>query len=345
MQRGLLAAVLLVAGAASAADVQGTLAANTTWTAAGGPYNLTGDVTVPAGVTLTVEPGAEVIAAASDALGAGADTLKVELIVRGTLRVRGTEATAATFRGATAGANQWYGVRVELGTTSILSGARVRDAVQGLEVTGAGTSATLSSSTLTGNVTGVSVTGGGTLAMDHTLVQGNRDFGAQIGAGTANFQYDTFDANGGYGLYIAQSSTSAKLTLQNSLVIGHTSYGLYAGAGTLTLSHNDVWNDTYWNYYGVSEGPHSFSANPLFVSSSNPRPTSRSPARKAASDGVSDIGALSYAGEATPFLAGTLHEDTTFSGNVLLQGDLTVAPGVTLTVMPGTTVTARRFLA
>lgn len=43
--------------------VSGSLAANTRWTTAGSPYRLAAKVVVPAGVTLTVEPGAKVIGA------------------------------------------------------------------------------------------------------------------------------------------------------------------------------------------------------------------------------------------------------------------------------------------
>ncbi len=38
----------------------GAIAANTTWTAAGGPYRVTADVTIGAGVTLTIQPGTTV---------------------------------------------------------------------------------------------------------------------------------------------------------------------------------------------------------------------------------------------------------------------------------------------
>ncbi|HEX8436109.1 hypothetical protein [Archangium sp.] len=85
MRRGVFMVVLLVAGAASAASVQGQLATNTTWTLAGSPYTLTGDVTVPPWVTLTLEPGVQVIAASTDAQASGADPDKVELIVQGAL--------------------------------------------------------------------------------------------------------------------------------------------------------------------------------------------------------------------------------------------------------------------
>lgn len=40
--------------------VSGTIAENTTWTLAGSPYIVTGNITVNNGVTLTIEPGVEV---------------------------------------------------------------------------------------------------------------------------------------------------------------------------------------------------------------------------------------------------------------------------------------------
>src|SRR4029079_10066195 len=40
-----------------------SLAASTTWTAAGGPYTLSANVVVPAGVTLTIEAGTTVYCA------------------------------------------------------------------------------------------------------------------------------------------------------------------------------------------------------------------------------------------------------------------------------------------
>jgi hypothetical protein len=45
---------------ATATDVAGTIATDTTWTRAAAPYQVTGQVVVNAGVTLTIEPGVEV---------------------------------------------------------------------------------------------------------------------------------------------------------------------------------------------------------------------------------------------------------------------------------------------
>lgn len=61
-------------------EVGGVLASDTTWTRAGSPYRVTSAVQVPAGVTLTVEPGVRVE-------GRGVDDL---VLMHGTVRVEGT---------------------------------------------------------------------------------------------------------------------------------------------------------------------------------------------------------------------------------------------------------------
>ncbi|MFY0577345.1 hypothetical protein ACN28S_26195 [Cystobacter fuscus] len=55
---------------------------------------------------MTIQPGVVVIAAATDGANKGTDTSKVELIVRGTLRVQGTDTSPVTFKGASAGMNK-----------------------------------------------------------------------------------------------------------------------------------------------------------------------------------------------------------------------------------------------
>ena len=74
--------------------VCGTLDADAVWTAADGPHLLTCDVTVPAGRTLTIEPGATVV------LEDG-----VSLLVSGTLVAEGASTRPIAFTGA--GASRW----------------------------------------------------------------------------------------------------------------------------------------------------------------------------------------------------------------------------------------------
>lgn len=84
MFRPLIAASLLISSfAAAQITAVGNLGpGNHSWA---GTVTMTGDVTVPSGATLTIQPGTVVTAAATDAQGSGDLNMKVELIVEGTL--------------------------------------------------------------------------------------------------------------------------------------------------------------------------------------------------------------------------------------------------------------------
>ena len=328
-------AVVLTAGVASASPVQGTLGGDTTWSAAGSPYTLTGDVTVPAGVTLTVEPGAVVIADTQDALKAGVDTARVELTVQGTLKVKGTAAQPATFRTVLGAAGIWYGIVVGAGVASSLEGAVVRDAVSGVSLVHSNASVDVSASLLTHNLRGATSTSG-VLYLDHTRVTDNVNEGVRC-TSICRVDYTTLAFNGGAAFDFASARADFRLT--NSIVSDNTG-GVLLGDfnAEFAVSHNVIHGGG--DPFPTGSASKNIFFNPLFVSASNPRITSNSPARFAASDGFSDVGALPYAGDATPELEGYLHRDTTLSGEVVLKGDLVVPPGITLTLLAGTTLKA-----
>lgn len=81
----------------------GTIAANTTWTAANGPYNITSTLTVNNGSTLTIEPGASVY------LGSG-----VNIVVAngGRIVAEGTEDQPIRFTAAPGAAASWGGMTI-----------------------------------------------------------------------------------------------------------------------------------------------------------------------------------------------------------------------------------------
>ncbi|WP_434385134.1 right-handed parallel beta-helix repeat-containing protein [Melittangium boletus] len=339
MRVGACAVLLwLVAGSASAASVRGTLSKDTTWTLADSPYSLTGDVVIPPGVTLTVEPGVAVYAHYIDGERGGTNTSEVELIVRGTLRTLGTASSPVSFQINT---GSWQGVRVESGGTALLSGTTLQGmAAVSLEVTGATAFARVSSSKIHGVVSGVVVKAGGALEMDHTLVEASiTQAGLTCDNCKATLLSNTFK-NSGVGVRISAHAGNHVTLRDNIIVNGGRGISREGTANTVVLSHNNVWNNGGGNYVGVDPGPDSLSTEPLFVSVSDFHLTSRSPLRRAASDGVSDLGALPYVGNATGLLTGALFEDTTLSGNVRLDGDLIVPRGVTLTLEPGTRLTA-----
>ena len=82
----------------SVAEVSGILAADTTWSPAAGPYNVTGNLTVPLGVTLTILPGTTVYFA---------DGASIE--VAGRLVAEGTATQRIRFTRAPGSLGGWVG--------------------------------------------------------------------------------------------------------------------------------------------------------------------------------------------------------------------------------------------
>ena len=93
-----LAAGLALAARANATTVvPGGTISNQTWTTNGSPYIVQGDITIPPGAFLTIQPGVFVLFWSSDLQGAGLDPSRVELTVQGTLTASGTAASPITF--------------------------------------------------------------------------------------------------------------------------------------------------------------------------------------------------------------------------------------------------------
>ena len=361
-----LAAALCFARPLTATTIAGGNVINQTWTPAGSPYIVQGDVTVPSGAFLSIQAGTTVQFASTDGQVAGLDTARVELTIKGTLTVAGTVANPVLLLAEVgSGPAIWYGIVVDTTATSaVVANAVVQNAVYGIYNLAPGAVLSVSATTLTansqagiavaagfpvldgliasGNTNGVLVTGGSPTISNSRLVSNSyAGLWTRAASGVTTVAYATIHGNTNYGVRVEGGAGAKTTTIKNSIVTVQA-YGVYrADASTVSVTYSDVWGNASGNYSSVTAGTGCLSSNPLYVSApANLRLTSNSPARFA-SDVGTDIGALPYVSDATPGLYGVLWSNLELAlpaSPAVLAGDLTIAAGVTLTVDPGVTL-------
>jgi hypothetical protein len=163
----LVAATVLVAlfalanpPVAAATNVSGTISTNTTWTLANSPYVMTGNVTVAAGVTLTIEPSV---------LVQGNSNLRT-LTVNGSLSAVGTASQQITFTSTTdTGPAQWLSMTFPSGAgTSTLKYVNIRNGGGGVG----------------GDSSGMVVVNGGTITIEDSTISNSSVSGLAMNGGT-----------------------------------------------------------------------------------------------------------------------------------------------------------------
>ncbi|NND70334.1 MAG: S8 family serine peptidase, partial [Rhodothermales bacterium] len=117
-------------------SLSGTISADTTWAARA---VVEGDLTIPSGKLLTVNPGSVIHFKEGDATSGGSDALKTELIVKGKLKVAGSTTSPVTLqsRESTPSEGDWYEISATTSSGVVeLSHVTVRDAIYGLVAAG-----------------------------------------------------------------------------------------------------------------------------------------------------------------------------------------------------------------
>ena len=185
--------ILTNAPLSHSATTSGTLLTNETWS---GTVTLTGDVTVPSHLTLTIEPGTEVVfPVKSDDQAGGEDAELTELIINGSLSAVGSSGNEIQFRSGTLlvpEKGDWGGIRATWGL------------------------------------------GAKTLNMQHCIIShaatGIRWI-VQGGVQTATISNCTVEHTSSIGIYVfGQNGADLTITLNNNNVLDNDTHGIYTYA-------------------------------------------------------------------------------------------------------------------
>ena len=353
-------------------EVSGTLTTQT-WSTNGSPYQVTGDITVPTGVTLTIDPGVIVEFNAD-----------VQFSLQGTLDANGTETDSVFF---VEGTSTWRGF-------SITNGSHTFDyvAIRGVSSTtnntstvymeGNNASATLQNCVIEGNTAyrsgGLYVGNTCSATLSECIVRNNTvsnaaTWGSAVlvsnsSSGTTPVVFlenSVFDGNTGAlsGGFLGSLAGSVEITnctainnsATNNSVISATGSSTVitatncifwgnSGSGTVGLSNDATADITYSDIQGGYTGTGNINSDPLLndaytPASNSPCVDTGDPTSPADFDGSpADMGA--YAAGTNGFVSGTISTTTwtIANGPYTITGDITIPSGNTLTIDPGVKV-------
>jgi hypothetical protein len=217
---------------AGATNVSGTILPGTTWTVGNSPYVMTGNVTIPSGVTLTIQPGVVV---------QGNSNLR-SLTVNGSLSAEGNADNPITFTSTSDSAPaQWLGITFPSGSSGSSSLKFVNVRYGG---GGAGPDST-------GQVT----VNGGTVTIEDSNISNSAVSGLAMNGGssgtaaTLTVRRTKFENNGFYassngdGLF----STNGRFVVEDSAFWSNKSDGLVAGVtSAFTPTPSQISGTSFW---------------------------------------------------------------------------------------------------
>jgi len=204
--------------------VTGILPGDTTWS---GVVLMTGDVTVPAGVSLTIMPGTTVMAESfSDDQQSGNQTSLISIEVRGILNARGMASAPIRFTSTTTGVGAWDQIRF-IGT--------------------APPSGTIQNAIIENAVVGVHLYSGYVDIINNTLV--NNSWSGIIVQGSNPTIKNNIIVNSGYGINVDAATWSPIISYNN----------LYGNV-------QNYWDQLAGTTYTPSPGTGEISLDPLLVS-------------------------------------------------------------------------------
>jgi hypothetical protein len=229
-----LAAVLVVPRAALAATtIAGGNIINQTWTPAGSPYIVQGDVTVPNGAFLNIQAGTVVQFASTDGQGAGINKSRIELTIKGTLNVTGQADNVVQFRAQSgSGASIWYGIVIDsTATAATIANATIANAANGIRTDAPGSVFSASNVAIDQSHTGVLIQAG-TPTLTNISASNGAYYGIHVnGPASPTISGCTLKANASIGFFVYTDSGTSTVSVANCVITGSTYSGFYELVG------------------------------------------------------------------------------------------------------------------
>ncbi|MCG8632328.1 MAG: right-handed parallel beta-helix repeat-containing protein, partial [Desulfobacterales bacterium] len=238
---------------AFSATTSGTLTESETWS---GTVEITGDVTVPQHLTLTIEPGTQVIfSPLADDTAGGENTALSELIVLGSLVAEGTSTNKIKF---TSGASfrqkgDWGGIAATW--TAGLKQFRINHCIVEYAIQGISWQANDGSHNTSITHTTITQTGGNGIYL----------YGENGAAVTADISGNQITHNDGHGVYtyIRGTSTSLAGTIGQSTLAHNGGYGAHVHIRDYAQANMDVTGNTIHN--NTDNGIHAYAQDTYTV--------------------------------------------------------------------------------
>lgn len=260
-----LAALSSPSPARASTTVPGGTVVNETWTPAGSPYLLQGDITIPDNAFWKVQPGVEIHVAQGDLQGSGEDPNRVEIIVEGDVELVGSGAMPIYIGEAskTSTSNStWYGITVKNGATKLqVRNVVLRNVSYGLTNEATNAALQLESVAIDYANQGIRVTTGNVDLRNVSATQ--CAYGVRVMPGAVAAVANATLAFNTYGVHTDSTATT---TIVNS-ILAENDYGSVS-YGSTSVSYTNAWGNANHDFFGnTSYGQGMLSANPLFVSS------------------------------------------------------------------------------
>lgn len=298
--------------------IVGAISSDQTWSPAGGVYIIDSNFSIPAGVTLTVEPGTIIKSKNTGPLGL---PISGCLVAKGTIdnpiyftSIFDNSVGGETYEGQNSiggGYGQWQGLYFGAGSKGIFEYVEIRYAGYSYYEVGYGRNVGIEND-------------GGTIDINHSII---RD----------NYKIVSNGAGGGVSSGSGISNKTGFLSVSNSIISNNT-VGIIVDNGTSTISANIFKDNVDSTNYGIGYGLYAYGPGKIVLTDNIFFGNNRTVRINIPGEFIHSGNISSDKANRGYEVSGIVSDDTVFSGEDLpyIVKNIFIKDGKTLTIEPGT---------